>query len=158
MAQGMTTQTASPPQLHQMVTFRLSRLNARLNAQATKILAKSAGITLMQWRVFVMLESLGRITPSDIVRQTGLDKSQLSRAIKTMIEQGLVTSQSSESDQRAHYIRVTEKGLSVFHRARPLMRNRQERLSNALDQHELEVLFRAFEKLDPVVDEMDAQI
>lgn len=158
MAQDMTTQAASPPQLHQMVTFRLSRLNARLNAQATKILAKSAGITLMQWRVFVMLEALGRITPSEIVRRTGLDKSQLSRAIKTMIDQGLVTSQSSESDQRAHYIRFTKKGLNVFHRARPLMRNRQERLSNALDQNELEVLFRAFEKLDQVVDEMGAQI
>ena len=144
--------------LQKMVTFRLSRLHARLTAQATKILKESAGISLMQWRVFVMLESHGTITPAEIVRHTDLDKSQLSRAVKSMVERGLITSETSESDQRAHSLAFTELGLEVFERARPHMRARQSRLLNALSKTEKDALFRAFQKLDSVVDDLEAEL
>lgn len=156
MAKTPDNKMELPVRLQNMVTFRISRLHARLNAQATNILKEAADISLMQWRVFVMLDSHGRITPAEIVRQTDLDKSQLSRAVKSMVERGLITSEASESDQRAHNLNFTEKGLEVFHLARPHMRRRQTRLLNALDQKEQEALFGALQKLDAVMDEIEA--
>lgn len=155
MAKDEKDEAEMRPHLQQMVTFRISRLHARMNAQATKILKETADISLMQWRVFVMLETLGKITPSEIVRQTDLDKGQLSRAVKTMIEQGLISSETSESDHRAQYIDFTEKGLEVFHRARPQMRDRQARLLNALSPNEQAAMFNALKKLDAVMDEIE---
>ncbi|WP_353340093.1 MarR family winged helix-turn-helix transcriptional regulator [Pelagimonas sp. KU-00592-HH] len=158
MAKDQEETPDTQPDLQHMVTFRLSRLHARLTAQATKILKESAGISLMQWRVFVMIESRGTITPAEIVRQTDLDKSQLSRAVKSMVERGLITSETRESDQRAHSLAFTSKGLEVFEQARPYMRDRQARLLNALSAQEREALFAAFQKLDAVADDLEAEL
>lgn len=156
MAKDQENASETHVDLQQMVTFRISRLHARLTAQASKILKETAGISLMQWRVFVMLESHGKITPAEIVRRTDLDKGQLSRAIKSMVELGLITSEASESDLRAHKLDFTQKGLEVFMRARPHMRHRQSLLLGALDQKEQDALFDALHKLDIVVDEFEA--
>lgn len=157
MADSMLDESILDMPLEQMVTFRVSRLHAKMSAQASNILKNSAGISLMQWRVFVMLETHGKLTPAAIVRRTELDKGQLSRAIKGMVNAGLITSAPSESDQRAHVIDFTEKGLEVFHLARPHMRQRQARLLNSMTAAEREALFGAMEKLDAVVDELEAE-
>ena len=142
-------------QMRQMVTFRVGRLHARMTAQGAKLLKKTAGISVMQWRVFVMLESHGKITPAEIVRLTDLDKGQLSRTIKTMVAEGLLKSERSESDQRAHTIEFTEEGLALFQQARPLMRQRQFHLINSLTDEEHDALFKALGKLDLAMDELE---
>jgi DNA-binding MarR family transcriptional regulator len=157
MAKNDPEQTVTRAHLQQMITFRVSRLHARLNAQANRILKESSDLSLMQWRVFVTLETMGKITPSEIIRQTNLDKGQLSRAIKSMLDRGLISSETCESDQRAHYIDFTPKGLEHFNRARPHMRARQERLMGSLTPDEQRELFNALQKLDAVVDEMDGK-
>lgn len=141
--------------LNQMVTFRVSRLHSKIIAQGSRMLMESAGISLMQWRVLVTLETSGRVTPAEIVRRTGLDKSQLSRTIKGMVADGLLTSEPSETDHRAHLIDVTEKGADLFRKARPHMRRRQQRLIEALTETELEVLYRVFDKLEQSIDDME---
>jgi len=142
--------------LNRMVTFRVSRLHAKIIAQGTRILMETAGLSLMQWRVLVTLETSGRVTPAEIVRRTGLDKSQLSRTIKGMVADGLLTSEPSETDQRAHVIDVTEKGADLFKRARPHMRRRQQLLLDALSDSELKMLFAAFDKLEHAIEDMEA--
>ncbi|WP_406644986.1 MarR family transcriptional regulator [Aliisedimentitalea scapharcae] len=144
--------------LQEMVTFRISRTHARLSAQAAQLLKKTSGISLMQWRVFVMLEVEGRITPAEIVRRTDLDKSQLSRTIKSMVADGLLTSEPSESDQRAHVLEFTAKGFEVFQQARPHMRHRQARLLNSLTDDERGALFDALAKLDSAVEDLENDI
>ncbi|MBE1283349.1 MAG: MarR family transcriptional regulator [Rhodobacteraceae bacterium] len=141
--------------LNSMLTFRLSRLHLRLNAQAARILKESSGLSLMQWRVFVMLETVGQIAPSEMVRRTGFDKGQLSRVIKGMIKEGLVRSVSSESDQRLHLIDITEKGAALFEQARPHMRSRQNHLLDSLTDSERAAIFKAMDKLELAMEELE---
>jgi DNA-binding MarR family transcriptional regulator len=143
--------------LQQMVTFRIGRIHARISAQAANLLQKTAGISLMQWRVFVLLETHKKITPAEIVRLTSLDKGQLSRTIKKMVADGLISSSPSETDQRAQVIEYTEKGLALFRKARPLMRQRQRFLINSLSDEENDALFRALGKLDVALDALEDQ-
>ena len=154
---GLKDSILSMP-LQEMVTFRISRLHARLSAQAAEILKKNGGISLMQWRILVMLETHGAITPAEIVRQTELDKGQLSRTIKGMVEQGLITSTPSESDQRSHVLGFTEKGLQVFRTARPHMRHRQMHLLSSLTDEERAATFAALEKLEAAADSLEAEL
>lgn len=155
----MTVETMTDPEttadLQKMVTFRLSRLNAKVTAQAARILAESCGLSLMQWRIMVMVDSRGPITPAEIVRQTGFDKSQVSRSLKRMVADGLLSSEASPSDQRAHVIRLTDKGRGLYERGRPAMRARQARLIDSLTPTELETLFRAFDRLECEIDAME---
>lgn len=148
MTAEILTGTGAKVDLQKMVTFRLSRLNAKVTAQAAQILSDTSGLSLSQWRIMVMVDAYGRTTPAEIVRVTGFDKSQVSRTIKRMVADGLLTSETSQSDQRAHLIDFTDKGRALYDRGRPAMRARQTRLINSLSASELETLFRAFDKLE----------
>jgi DNA-binding MarR family transcriptional regulator len=133
--------------LPQMVTYRLSRLNAQLNSQAVRILKETAGISLTQWRVLVVLDAYGKVPSAEIVRATAVDKGQLSRTLKAMVADGLISSETRESDQRSHMLAMTDRGRAVYERARPAMRDRQARLSAGLSGEERENLFRALDKI-----------
>lgn len=141
--------------LPKLITFRLSRLQARVNAQAGKILKKHANISLSEWRILVMIEASGKTTPAQIVRTTSFDKGLVSRTVKRMQERGLISVAISETDGRSHVIDFTPEGRSVFLRARPAMRARQEMFRQSLAPAELETLFLLFDKLDLALEEMD---
>ncbi len=139
--------------LNRMVTFRLQRLYAKLGAQAAKILKETAGLTPAQWRVLVIIDALGPVSSYQIVRSIIIDKGQLSRVLKGMVEQGLVALSHSESDQRSHVISMTEKGRTLFERARPAMTSRQREISNTLSNEEFDILIRAFDRLEAFASE-----
>lgn len=141
--------------LQQMITFRLSRLHAKLNAQAARILKQSAGISLSQWRIFVMVETHGKLSPAEIIRQTAFDKGQVSRTIKGMISEGLLTVETSESDQRVHLVDFTDKGLEVFELARPHMRKRQGVLMDSLTVAERRAIYKALDKLELAMEQVE---
>lgn len=145
-------------ELPKLMTFRLSRLQARANAQAARVLEKYAKISLSEWRIFVMIETNGSITPAQIVRLTQFDKGLVSRTIKRMQEKGLVRVEISELDHRSHLIDFTSEGFAVFEKARPVMRRRQELFREALEAEELEILFSAFDKLDDALNEMEEKL
>ena len=145
-------------ELPKLMTFRLSRLQARANAQAARILKKHAGISLSEWRIFVTIETNGKITPTEIVRLTSFDKSLISRTIKGLQEKGLICADTSEDDGRSFAIDFTPEGLALFENARPVMRKRQQLLRGALTANELDVLFRVFDKLDDALDEMEKKL
>lgn len=143
--------------LNEMVTYRLSRLNAQLSAQATKFLKKSSGLTLTQWRVLVILDTNGETLPSEIVRKIDLDKGQLSRTIKGMVSGGLIDSRISESDGRSHVLSMTNRGRELFETARPAMRERQLCLLESLNSEERSHLFSALEKISAAAARLDNQ-
>ncbi|MFK7754739.1 MAG: MarR family winged helix-turn-helix transcriptional regulator [Sedimentitalea sp.] len=141
----------SPP-LRERVSFRVSRLHARLNAQAARILARTAQISLSQWRVMVMIERAGEISASDIVRQTKFDKALVSRTIKSLVKQELVEVGVSQQDQRTHLIRFTKVGLQRFEQAWPHMLARQNTLIASLDDAEIAQFFATLSKIEAAID------
>jgi DNA-binding MarR family transcriptional regulator len=134
--------------LRRMLTYRLARLNAQLNAQAARILRESSGLSQTQWRVLVMIDSLGPLSPNHIVRHLLMDKGQLSRTIKSMEALGLIRVEESESDHRSHRLSLKQKGRDLFKRALPAMRARQQHLTGCLERSELDTLLVAVEKLE----------
>ena len=139
-----------------MITFRLSRVQAKIVAQASRLLKKNSKLSLMQWRVLVCVQSIDKATHSKIVAQTDLDGGQLSRCVRTMIETGLLESKSHESDSRQMYLMMTNKGRDVYNEAKPFMRSRQAQFIEALTEDERETLFRILEKLEKVADSQEA--
>lgn len=134
--------------LQEMVTFRLSRVHAKLNTQAINILKETAGVSLTQWRVLVMIDSFGPLAPTELARRAAFDKGQLSRCIKSMIASGMLHSKSSQSDNRSHVLSLTPAGLALFHKASPHMQERQSHLVHSLTKAERETLFNVLDKLE----------
>lgn len=156
----MTTDTlqkryATDVPLKQMVTYRLSRLHAKLIAQATRILKNNGGMTLMQWRILVMLDLYDKAPMARIVRETEFDKGLLSRAAKTLTERGLIRSEPHESDHRQQLLSMTPEGRLMFDGAIQPMRDRRNKLLNSMSDEQRDVVFDAFEKLERAIDDLE---
>lgn len=143
------------PPLERRVSYRISRLHGRLNAQAARILSNSADISLSQWRILVMVDVDNEISATEIVRRTKMDKAMVSRAIKGLSEAGLVQVIVSKEDQRLHKVRMTDQGRARFERALPAMLERQDRLVEGLDAEEQDQLFSILAKLEDAISAME---
>lgn len=139
---------ADEPPLQQFLTYRLSKVQAKLNAQAVAILKEHAGLTLAQWRVLALVGGAGQTRLSDLVKIAALDKGQVSRNVKAMVEDGLVRSKQDDLDQRVQHLSLTAKGRALFEMTLPRMRARQRKLRAQFNMAELEVLYRALDKLE----------
>ena len=139
---------ADSPPVDQMVSFRVSRLQSKLNSQAIKILKEHAGLTPTQWRVLVMLEYLGNCTSSKIARETELDKGLLSRTIKGMMQNRLIKGRPAKTNKRHMILSLTQAGHAAYDRARPFMQERHDKLLNSLSAQERRIMFDAFDKLE----------
>ena len=140
------------PPLHQFLTYRLSRVQAKLNAQANAILKRDAGLTLSKWRILALVGAAGQTRLSELSRIAALDKGLLSRNLKAMVEDGLVASKQDDFDHRVQHLSLTKAGQALFDKTLPKMRARQSKLRETLTARELEALYSSLDKLEIVSD------
>ena len=138
--------------LYQFLTYRLSRVQAKLNAQANALLQKHSGLTLSKWRILALIGAAGQTRLSELARIAALDKGLLSRNLKVMIEEGLVDAKQDDIDHRVQHLRLTEGGQKLFDLTLPKMRQRQSKLRETLDARELDALYSALDKLEIAAD------
>jgi DNA-binding MarR family transcriptional regulator len=62
----------------------------------------------------------GLVRPRDLACQVALTKSGLTRLVDRMAEAGLVERQACERDRRGHYLRLTDAGMTMLARMRPI--------------------------------------
>lgn len=141
--------------LLQYLTYRLSRVQSKLNAQGAKILGDAVGLTLMQWRVIALIGIAGQTRFSTLAKDAVFDKGFLSRNLKALIEDGLVLSEPDELDQRAQNLRLSEEGQKIFERALPVTRKRQDWLIENLTPDEITTFRRVLDKLEIAAERLD---
>lgn len=134
--------------LQQYLTFRISRVQAKLNAQGVRVLRETVGLTLTQWRVVALIGAVGQTRLSDLAREAALDKGLLSRNVKNLVDQGVVTSIPDEVDHRVQHLSLSDKGQDIFDRALPATRKRQKWLRQELSEDEIETFRRVLDKLE----------
>lgn len=140
-------------QLSGFLTYRVSRLHGKLNAQATRILRNTVGITLNQWRMIAFIGSAGRLSASQLIQYSALDKGLVSRNVKALIEIGHVKSTPHESDSRVHLLTLSESGLTIFERALPLMRKRQIDLQKDISAEDVRTFIRVAAAIEQATDQ-----
>ena len=138
--------------LYQFLTYRLSRVQSKLNAQANALLKVYAGLTLSQWRILALVGAAGQTRLSELAKIAALDKGLLSRNLKVLVADGFVQSEQDEIDHRVQHLGLTKKGQALFEATLPKMRERQRHLRATLSRKELETLYRALDKLEIAAD------
>ena len=83
-------------ELRQFITYRISRLQNSLNAQAGHVLSKLSDLTLTEWRILYILRSMSTATMSQIVQESRLDKAQSSRSIMMRRQEAMTEGLSDE--------------------------------------------------------------
>ncbi len=134
--------------LQDVLTWRLHIVHSKLNVQAARFLEENSGIPLAYWRIMLAIGPSGSTTHSGIRRTTMMDKGQLSRCLKGMVEDGLVATRGDDTDQRQQRLSLTAKGRRIFGKTLPKMRQRQRFLMAGLSKTETKSIFSALEKLE----------
>ena len=138
-----------------ILTFRLSRLQANLNAQAADLLRRHGSVPLAHWRVLLILHDNLATTQKDIVERAEFDKGQVSRIVERLVNEGLLVSESDSEDKRVLNLHLTNAGREMMSRLIPVMRQRRSHLISPFSDKELATLFDFLDRLDSVSGKLD---
>lgn len=89
------------------------------------------GIPLTYRHVLLEIEARGALTQMELAPLLNLEKSTISRLIKTMIEKNIVIASSHGKDQRFKYITLTETGIKLLNKINEIA---NDQTSSALEQ------------------------
>lgn len=138
----------APREITEFLSYRIVRLHHALNAQAASVLDRVAGLSLGQWRIMAMVGSGTARTARDIARKSILDPAAISRAVRSLEQDGLLTSSRTDADRRVVTLTLTPAGFQTFENTLPRMQARQDALLDALDPGERDAVFGILEKLE----------
>lgn len=134
--------------LKTFITYRFARLQSKLNAQAIRLLKKHSDLSLTEWRIMAVTAANDQNILSDLVRATGLDKGQLSRACSSLVDKGYLVSTLNKDDQRQNLLKLSASGRTLFERMLPIMRGRQRHLTAEVAPDDLATALRVIDIIE----------
>ncbi|MEQ6248688.1 MarR family winged helix-turn-helix transcriptional regulator [Sulfitobacter sp. HNIBRBA3233] len=137
------------------LTFRIARTQNKLNAQITHYLKTQSDISLVDWRVLRLLDAMGDTTMSQLARLLQMDKGQLSRKIRGLVDRELVRSRVDRVDSRQQILRIGEAGRALVAEVLPLVQRRQRHLVNGISGEDLETFLDVLSKIDAASEHRD---
>lgn len=90
------------------------------------------GVGIEVWRLLVELAEKGSITALDAAKALGMDKGSVSRALRSMQDEGLIVIRLDDADGRLRLARLTRKGRALHRRIEPLALHREQVFLSAL--------------------------
>jgi DNA-binding MarR family transcriptional regulator len=99
-------------------------------------------ITARQYAVLAAVAQYSGSSQTDIVDQTGIDRSTLADIMRRLVRRGFVHRRRTREDARAYALRLTELGDQALAAATPLAREADERVLALLSPAEREHLMR----------------
>lgn len=108
-------------------------------AEVTKLINQSdTGVSLAQCKVLKVVMMVENCTPMDIARANHLEKAQVTRIVKELIEKDIVNKVANPNDKRSQMLSITEKGLSVMNKIKKLEQSILAKMTEGVSESEIE--------------------
>jgi DNA-binding MarR family transcriptional regulator len=124
-------------QMHLLFTFRITRLLDLLRRSGTLANRREFGLSGIEWRIMTQVGGHAPLSLNELAELVGLDRGQLSRAVKAMVERGLLNSRRRPGGP-AIVITLTDEGLAMHGRMVTLARERNDYLIADIPVEEIE--------------------
>lgn len=92
----------------------------------------ASDLTPRQYAVLITVSQNEGLSQTDLVGQTGVDRSTLADIVRRMLKKGLLQRRRTKEDARAYAVRLTDEGWRVLKSCEPLVRRVDERILEAL--------------------------
>lgn len=132
--------------LNFFLPYQISILADEL-ARRTMAIAKEHGLNQSSWRVLAALADQPGITANEVVDMTPMDKGIVSRAVKSLIEDGMVIRKASNDDGRIAHLYLTAKGNRNYIKTAEKVLKLDKLLSDCLSSNEQKVIAQSIDKL-----------
>ena len=128
--------------------YRLSMLAQRLSRDIEERQRRQHKLAMKDWKVMQIMAVHGELLPADIGRMGTQNKAQVSRALKCLLDRGLVAKRPLPDDSRTFGVSLTEAGWSVYEAMVPRMRARQDEILSGLTAADAKELRRLLDRLE----------
>lgn len=121
-------------------------------------LARSAGLTAVQFRVLQVINEKGDCTAKEISQRMRVSQATVTSLVDRLVRQGMVVREKSQTDRRQTNILITENGRRTIEDAPDPLQQRYVRSFEALDDWEQAMLVASLERVAAMLDaaELDA--
>ncbi len=89
-------------------------------------------LTPRQYAVLVSVSQNEGLSQTQLVEQTGVDRSTLADIVRRMLKKGLLQRRRTKDDARAYSVKLTDEGWRVLKATDPLARRVDEKILAAL--------------------------
>ncbi len=132
--------------INELLSYRISRVAGSLSQSAALLYRRDFDFSLGEWRTVALLGAQSDpLTLNRLARRAGLDKAQMSRVIKGLVERGLVNREYGAG--RTTELTLSDEGLRVYSEIIQAANDRDRRLRRHLGPREEASLMRALETI-----------
>ena len=134
-------------ELERFLPYRLSVLANTVRRGISQSYLERYGISITEWRVIAVLGPNPGLTASEIMQRTAMEKVPISRAVKALMNTGLVPGTRDPGDRRCRRLQLSARGQAVFDDIIPRAMTDEEALLTSLTQQETRQLTRLLDSL-----------
>lgn len=143
-----TAKNAQPTvDLEQYAPAYLTWIANKLSGGASSAYLRAFKVGIETWRILVLLAIEDELTAQSISKTIGMDKASVSRALKNMQADGLVTFGLDDKDGRLRLATITDKGRALHNRILELARERERAFLSVLSKPERDTLLDLLRRL-----------
>lgn len=124
------------------IPFFLSTINNALSRGASQVYRDKYGIGIVEWRVISMLAIEANIPAVRICEVISTDKGQVSRALVSLAQAALVSSEVVSADVRKKKWKLTEKGYDLHDQILAVALAREGALIDGCTPEDIEAFLR----------------
>ena len=138
--------------------YRLSILSNTVSGAIAAIYETRYGLSVADWRILAILgmASDDPLTQKALCARTRMDKVQVSRAAKRLLDLGHIAREVDSADRRRAHLRLTGQGRAVYDDVAPATLEWERELLSRLTPAEAAILDTVIAHLQQVADEMAA--
>lgn len=114
-------------------------LSSRLSSSASTTYRALFGLSVLEWRILVLLAHKSGQSAQQVGTVAGQDKGSVSRAVGMLESKSLVRVDLAEKGHR-HVLSITPEGMTLYKASIPVAIERQHRLLNDFSEEECEQL------------------
>jgi DNA-binding MarR family transcriptional regulator len=141
-------------EVEDFLSMRFANLSTLFHRKVTRRYLEPFDIGLPEWRTMTILARHAPISTRALRNISEMDKGQMSRALVTLAQRGLISRDSDASHMVRQTIDITEAGHALYRKIMPEARRSQAMLLLSLTVSERKALHSALIKLKAVVGDM----
>lgn len=135
-------------QLAKFLPYRLNRISSSLSDLGSLIYRDSFDLTIPEWRTLVTVGEFGQASAKQICHDTAMDKTKVSRAVRSLERKKWLRRQIDSDDRRMENLTLTTAGKEVLKNLSPRMLQFEASIVAKLTLEEQKALMKGIKALE----------
>ena len=106
----MKPKASQPPSagfaLEEFLPYRLSVVTNRASRLFARRYSEEFGLAIPEWRVLAVVGRFGGLSATAVVERTAMDKVKVSRAVRALLDRGLLRREEDPGDRRVQRLAI----------------------------------------------------